>query len=126
MTRSLSFALALVLAAASLKAQTAAPMKNAVAPAPASAQHETSACANLHQLMQSSGHAQLDSAQMAQLHAHIQEALASGVSIDSVHKALMAHLSGEPSAKMKLTADQVDAIKACVVSVQHDQSAKQR
>ena len=122
MTRSLPFAFAFVLVAGSLKAQTAAPMKDAAAPAPAS--HDMSACADLHQLMQTAGHPKLDSAQMAEIHAQIQSALAAGISIDSVHKALMSHLSGGQS--MKLTASQSAAIKSCVTSVQHESAAKQR
>lgn len=128
MSRSLPFALALMLVGASLKAQTAAPMKNASTPAAVA--HESAACADLHQLMHGAGHPQLDSAQMAEVHAQIHSALAAGASIDSVHQMLMSHLSTGQSTQMKLTASQASAIKSCVVSIQQEvstrQSAKQR
>ena len=128
MSRSVLSAFALVFAAAALEAQTPTPQSHADQHASmthAAMPHDSSACAQLHQLM-GGAHPQLDSTQMAAIHAHIQDALAAGISIDSVHKALMAHLSGGQSGQMTLTADQASAIKACVVSVQHEQTAKQK
>ena len=129
MSRSLPLALTLVFAAAALNAQTPTPQTNSMDHASmqraSSVPHEPSACADLHKAM-GAGHPQLDSAQMAAIHATIHQALASGISIDSVHQMLMGKLSNGQSAPVKLTASQKSAIQACVTSVQHEQQAKQR